>query len=393
MIEVHLLHTCQSYRDSALTKMVSLSPSQQRQRWVFTLNNFDRNFNYKNYLRDANFKIKRAVWGYERAPQNGTPHLQGYAEFERSVRLGFVRRILAAAHWEGAIGSAQENYLYCTKTKSFDLIGDFSKEAAAASTKKLRTSEVIKGLLNPSTTLQTMLSREYASHHIYFDKIMRRIKEANAYRELYEEWSNKKLRIWQYTVLKRVLSQEERKVTWIYDMSGNRGKSFLANYMYLLYKFQLIDGQIKCRDLAGVLDIDSQGICIDVCRAAENTLDYNCLECLKNGIITSGKYAGICLRFKPKKVVVFSNFYPDCRKLSGDRWDILTTGEGVLQNVDDDNVIDPSLLYPFVAPPPACDLTPDFNIRKYLTDKGVIEAEASESQASNDAPQHADDSK
>ena len=46
---------------------------------------------YKQYFRSADFKVRRMVWGFEVAPATGIRHLQGYVEFERFVRLSFVK--------------------------------------------------------------------------------------------------------------------------------------------------------------------------------------------------------------------------------------------------------------------------------------------------------------
>ena len=352
--------------------------SSQKSRWVFTYNNFDHNINYKNHFRNGDFNIKRCVWGYEKSPVNETPHIQGYAEFQRSVRLGFVRRILPNAHWEGATGSAKANYQYCTKGQDYEIIGNFSKEACGQSDEvKLHSSHIVRGLLNDQTALQTMLSKEYAHQHIYFDKIVRKIREVEMKRSLYEEWGTKLLRVWQYAILKRVMAQNDRKVTWLFDARAKE-RAFFANYISIMYDFQLFDGQLSCRDLAGVLNINASGICLDVCRAAESTLDYSAIECLKNGCM---KYFGKCLRFKPMKLVVLANFYPDRHQLSDDRWDILTFGEGILDNVDECALIMPVQdQYPFVSPPPACDLSTGFNLRQFLLTKGIIEANAGESE-------------
>ena len=355
---------------------VNRRPTTQKCRWVFTYHNYERDINYRNYFRNPNFNIKRIVWGYEFSLLNNTPHLQGYTEFNRSVRLGFVRRILPNAHWEGATGTPTANYLYCTKGKNFETIGDFSKEASCPTeSKKLSNISIIKGLLNEKTALQTMLSKEYACQHIYFDKIVRKIKNIRISYELHEEWAKKRLRVWQFKILERVLRQEERSVLWLYDANGNNGKSYLANYLSILYSFQLFDGQVNARDLAGMLDINASGICFDVCRAAENALDYNAIECLKNGCMSSGKYTGKCLRFQPMKIIVLSNFYPDCTKLSQDRWDILTVGEGILANMDEEAIVLPAERYPFSVQPPQIDLSTTFNLKQYLVDNGILDAQ------------------
>lgn len=91
------------------------SVNAQVSRWIFTLNNYDTAFSYKDYISEMKHKVKRGVWGREIAPQTGTPHLQGYLEFFRTVRLAHVRKIFATAHWEAARGSSLANYEYCTK--------------------------------------------------------------------------------------------------------------------------------------------------------------------------------------------------------------------------------------------------------------------------------------
>ena len=92
-----LITTCISqFIQQALEKMLSSSQDCQRERWVFTYNNYDRTINYLQYFRNSEFFINRAIWGYE-IGEEGTPHLQGYLEFKRSKRLSHVRKILREA--------------------------------------------------------------------------------------------------------------------------------------------------------------------------------------------------------------------------------------------------------------------------------------------------------
>ena len=89
--------------------------STQVNRWCFTYNNYHVRFDYETHLKRAEFKLRRCVWGREICPTTGTPHLQGYLECFRSVRLGHVRKIFGSAYWEPARGSSVQNYQYCTK--------------------------------------------------------------------------------------------------------------------------------------------------------------------------------------------------------------------------------------------------------------------------------------
>ena len=63
----------------------------------------------------SEFFINRAIWGYEIGAE-GTPHLQGYLEFNRSKRLSHVRKILRETFWQEANGNSVANYKYCSKS-------------------------------------------------------------------------------------------------------------------------------------------------------------------------------------------------------------------------------------------------------------------------------------
>lgn len=117
--------------------------------------------------------------------------------------------------------------------------------------------------------------------------------------------------------------QNDREVTWIVDVVGNAGKTYLSHYLSLYYDCFSVDGDgLSKKDFA--LAYDSQEIVvIDFPRHMnEEYVCYGVIEALKNGSIWSPKYESKVKRFKHKKVQVFcfSNFYPDKTKLSPDRW-------------------------------------------------------------------------
>lgn len=60
-------------------------------------------------------QIKYVVFQCEKG-ESGTPHIQGYISFHKTVRLGQVKRYVGArAHCEVARGSPAQNEEYCTK--------------------------------------------------------------------------------------------------------------------------------------------------------------------------------------------------------------------------------------------------------------------------------------
>ena len=340
--------------------------SSQRSRWVFTLNNYDENTNYKEHLLKDEFKIRRAVFGYERGPQTGTKHIQGYLELDRSYRIVHVKRIFPTAYWEAATRSALSNYEYCTKSGRYEVIGDFLRENMANVRRPASVPLILRGLLDSTTKPQVMVSKEYSDRHQYFDKALSYIQGVKVASDLYQKWKVKKLYIWQYQVLKMAKEQNERQVLWIIDQTGNNGKTFLASYMNILYGFDLFDGLVNTRDIGFIMKSSASGYCFDVSRSSIASFDYCCLENIKNGFIVSGKYRGTTRRLEVKPVVVFANDTPDRRQLSDDRWKICTLGEGELSDLTKDAVVSPSAIFPFEEPPTPPDLSEGFDLREYL---------------------------
>ena len=340
----------------------------QMSRWTFTVNNYDPYFNFRQHFSKDEYKVKRAIFGYERGAENGTPHIQGYLELQRSYRLTFVKRIYPAAHWEAARRSAQVNFEYCSKSGNFDLIGDFSREQGTSGGIKrpASVSLVLRGLLNPKTAPQVRVSKEYADRHLFFDKAYSYVASLTSAHSLFQEWRHKKLYIWQYKVLKMLHEQGDRRVLWVVDLDGNHGKSFLASYLSINYGFHLFDGLLNTRDIGSLLDFQPKGFCFDIARASVGNFDYGCLESIKNGYLVSGKYRGTVKRFAIKPVVVFANNFPALRNLSEDRWNIQIIGQGMLSDLSSSAIVSPADEFPFVEPPSPPDLRENFNLRDYL---------------------------
>lgn len=167
----------------------------------------------------------------------------------------------------------------------------------------------------------------------------------------------------------QIQRQDTRKVLWVSDHAGNNGKSFLANYLNILYGFLLLDGTMTIRDVALLVGKQTKGICMDVSRDSVREFSYAAVESFKNGYISSGKYSGRTCRFTPFPVVVFANQQPDFEKLSRDRWSVVALGEGNMQNLDKVPIVDPAQQFAFVAPPSPPDLSENFNVREFITER------------------------
>lgn len=142
---------------------------------------------------------------------------------------------------------------------------------------------IVQGLLNKKTETQTKLSKEYFDKSTCFEKVTSRIKQIQQDNALFTLWSPRLLRPWQFTCLEMLMSQDDRSILWIIDVTGNFGKSFLSHYLSILYGYQLVDGSLSCRDAAFLISEYSKGFCFDVSRTAVASFEYGTLECLKNG--------------------------------------------------------------------------------------------------------------
>ena len=107
------------------------APNNNRYRdWVFTLNNYQ----LEDINRIQQIKSVYQVFGKEIAPTTGTPHLQGYIEFENPRRFSGVKNLISdRAHIEIAHSSGPTNQKYCKKDGNWNEWGECSKGQGARS--------------------------------------------------------------------------------------------------------------------------------------------------------------------------------------------------------------------------------------------------------------------
>lgn len=82
-----------------------------KSRWVFTLNNYTD----EEVAQVATWDTVYHHYGKETAPTTGTPHLQGYAIFKDPCRLAALMKLCPRARWFPAIGTTEDNIVYCSK--------------------------------------------------------------------------------------------------------------------------------------------------------------------------------------------------------------------------------------------------------------------------------------
>lgn len=194
-------------------------------RVCFTINNYT----LEDILAFEDFndaKIQYMVIGQE-IGESGTPHLQGFIHIDqesKSCGLKFWKSYLPAgarAHFENARGSDEDNKKYCTKDGPFLEMGTPKK--GAVSGKMQEIMETAKTDLEAAIHIDPGLGIRYFFQIQGIHKMYKQDKVPPTDITV--------LRPWQEWVIKRLDKQDDRKILFIVDRKGGRGKSCLATHL------------------------------------------------------------------------------------------------------------------------------------------------------------------
>nr|WAE42872.1 MAG: replication associated protein [Cressdnaviricota sp.] len=97
-------------------------PAAKRNRnWIFVINN-DK---FDDLEAVIALPVRYCVFGFEKAPTTGTPHIQGYCQFKEAKTMSSVSKMLPRASLRAPDGTPQENRNYCMKPESKDSPDDW----------------------------------------------------------------------------------------------------------------------------------------------------------------------------------------------------------------------------------------------------------------------------
>lgn len=120
--------------------------SRQVSNWCWTLNNprGDDVLLIDNLVETSNGDVVYVIYGMEEAPVTKTPHLQGYIEMKRSVRLSAMKKLMGdRVHLEPRRGQQDEAIEYCKKDGEFYEYGT-PKAGTGASMKNLMQTRLVE---------------------------------------------------------------------------------------------------------------------------------------------------------------------------------------------------------------------------------------------------------
>lgn len=245
-------------------------------KWCLTLNNWSIEDlqNLKNTLtqKHAMFCIGEEIG------EQGTPHLQGYVEFKNPLSLQSLKKINTKIHWERTRGSKEQNIEYCSKD----------------------------GVIHSNFQLPKKI-------------------------QILQQYESTVWKKWQQEILDILETQPDgRTIHWVYDPTGNNGKSYLCRYIYNKYKCIIASGKMtdifnQCKNfLDENNNEDPEIILVDTPRSNIEYISYTALEKLKDKLLYSGKYEGGIVQFlNDVHVIVFANEKPALGKMSYDRFNII----------------------------------------------------------------------
>ena len=144
------------------------------------------------------------------------------------------------------------------------------------------------------------------------------------------------LRPWQHNLMDIIdLARNDRRIFWISGAKGNEGKSWMQGYIEAYFGYSrvirlgLSDKTSNILHTLSKRPLQTTDIFLFNDTRAIDTQEknYAILELIKDGNAVSSKYNSQVLTFKtPNIVIIFSNYLPDIKKLSKDRWCIYTVG-------------------------------------------------------------------
>lgn len=163
----------------------------------------------------------------------------------------------------------------------------------------------------------------YISNKQKIDLFYQSYQQRKANDQLLEDFEDFLLNKYQQDWMKHIEDQDDRKITWVHDKKGGKGKSTLAKYLQVTRPEEVVVfNNGKTNDIA--LQYNGQNIVVfDFTRTETERINYAAIERIKNGLIYSGKYQSITKIFRSPKVICFANQQPDMESMSFDRWDII----------------------------------------------------------------------
>lgn len=309
--------------------------------FVFTLHDYvDSDIEFFNV-----YDFAYVCYGKEVCPTTGRKHLQGYFQLKKQAKVASFApfKVAGRSKWfKPADGSHEECINYCKKD------GDFYERGVPTPHKgKGARSDLVElqSAIDAGATYDTICNTFFEAAAKYSRFIKERIVARDEQLVLSKHrtmFSDFVLRPWQQNVVDLLeCPVHPRQINWLWEGTGNTGKSTMASYLEVQKDALVLEAAGK-KDLAYIISQTiglKEIVVFDLARCQEpdsnekfNPLAgfYNVCEGLKNGCITNTKYESKRIRVNVPHVWVFANFQPDYTKWSEDRYKVWTIKDNTL---------------------------------------------------------------
>jgi len=288
----------------------------QPRNFVFTLNNYtDEEVELlKTSVQDqANY----LVFGKEICPTTGTPHLQGYVEFKKKMRVNTISKMMNGRWFNRpSKGTAEQNKTYCKKEGDFYEYGTTDKKPGER-TDIQKFQDVVKTGVLDKKRLREDFPEICAKYPRFVDSYIRDQLEV-------PKVPDHPFRPWQQALLDRLsCAPDTRTINFVVDYIGNEGKSWFAKKYMESHADSYLLRPGKHADMAYALPDVIRVLFIDATRKQVEYMPYTLLEELKDGLVMSSKYETTVKRYHNMHVVVLMNQDPDMTALSVDRYNVI----------------------------------------------------------------------
>lgn len=227
----------------------------------------------------------------EETTKDGKHHLQGFVAFKKGTRFKETKELQAIKWCNASLASELSNKNYTTKSDS-----------------------AVPG-------------------GIWWSKGFAKLTCIKGYSELYE---------WQREIWDMVKQPclDDRTVYWYYDQKGGNGKTALIKS--LMHHMDAFYFEGKTSDIGNrILALRHKPtICVmNLRRTQEGHVNYNAIEALKDGLISSGKYEGGACIWDPPHLVVMANFCPKLEGVTKERWVVRKLDDGKYTTLSEEDIV------------------------------------------------------
>ena len=163
--------------------------------------------------------------------------------------------------FESARWTAAENLRYCTKEGRYEIFGEWptsSNRPARLPREKIPVQRFLRNLLGDESQ-DHRNTWDYLRNKSAIDSRLYEIRELQVRSTRFIQLQYSVLRYWQNSIIKHLFHQPERKICWLYDSIGGKGKSFLSHLLYFVYQFELFDGITSARDITMLISERPRG--------------------------------------------------------------------------------------------------------------------------------------